>query len=1414
MLHTHTNRLRWPRLRPLAQSTLKLISNWPLLLIVALVGAAAWLSGPGVKLFRPAHAASTYYVRTDGSDTLCNGSVDIGPDDETMPAPNCAFATIGKAIQVAVNGDTIVVGIGVFTENLTLNEALNLRGANANISGCGSVEAETVIVPSNAAVRTLELQTGSAGATINGFNFSGGSRSIESTSGPLDNLSIINNRFVGFTGNAIVLNDPGTDITVRSNSVDGASKTGNGGLVELDTDTFDGFVFSANCVFNGATVGTGTGFFVNGNRNIKPSINRPPSFDHNSISGNLIGVNSGNRSFQSVSFSANLIFDNVLDGHLGGPKDSMFINNVFDNNGRTGIALTDLSVAPDSGARNNTVKQNLITRNGFTNNGEGVLFSPTQEPGTISTNKVNFNRIIGNRVGATYNGTETINVENNWWGCNYGPGAGGAGCSGTTNGLNGTGAANLDANPWLTLTLTAMPASLASGETSTLRAKLTINSDNVDTTVAFPGCYVPDETPVAFASGGLGTVAPPSAGTTNGVATSNYFAQVGGTDTVSATVDGQTVSTTIMIKCPTITGVVTGGTGESSVCGGQPVTVRVTISNTAEVPALPYTVTLNNNGGTLIGDGPDFDFTVNPTTTTTYMLASGQDANGCPITGSGSATVTVKPTPTCNLTGADAVTPGSTNTYNANANPPAGTTYSWEISGNGTISGLTTNPSVNVLAGAPGSYTLTVTVTNGSSGCSSICTKTVAVSGSPSISKSFGSAQIQLNGTTSLSFTIINPNPDVPLTGVAFNDALPGGLVVANPPNVVGACGGTVTATAGSSTISLMGGTVASNGSCTITVNVTGTSAGTKNNSVTINSSNGGQGNTATATLNVIAPPTIAKSFNPSTINIGGVSQLTLSFSNVANNVALSNLAVSDAFPMGMTVAATPGLVNTCGGTVTGATAGSGSISLSGGGLAAGPSNCQVQVNVTSSTPGAANNTTGNVTATGNGLNVTGSTASATLTANAVTSTPTVSIADPFGCTGSGDVLTITVVVTNTASVAQPITFTATLPSGLVGLPGTGTSTVGSAPTVNAASVSFGPATFAAGQSATVIYQVQVGDAASGATLCINTTSTFSGAAGPPVQACTTLNCPAVGPGSVFPATGEVSDQKAGSVLVYNLYSSSIAAPNAQNTRISITNTNPNLPIAVHLFFVDGATCSIADSLVCLTANQTASFLASDIDPGTTGYIVAVASDLVTGCPINFNFLIGDEYVKLSSGHAANLAAEGFAAIAGGLPACNGLSVTALLSFDGASYNRAPRVLAASNIPSRADNNDTLIVLNRLGGSLAAGASTLGSLFGILYDDAENPLSFTFTAGVCQFRSSLSSNFPRVAPRFEQFIPAGRSGWAKFYSQSDIALLGAQLNFNANAGTAANAFNQGHNLHKLTLTTAATLTIPIFPPNC
>src|SRR5262249_23116220 len=110
----------------------------------------------------------------------------------------------------------------------------------------------------------------------------------------------------------------------------------------------------------------------------------------------------------------------------------------------------------------------------------------------------------------------------------------------------------------------------------------------------------------------------------------------------------------------------------------------------------------------------------------------------------------------------------------------------------------------------------------------------------------------------------------------------------------------------------------------------------------------------------------------------------------------------------------------------------------------------------------------------------------------------------------------------------------------------------------------------------------------------------------------------AADPGVAYPATAEVSDQKAGSVLIYNFYNSGAASGNSQNSRINITNTNSASGAFVHLFFVDGSNCSVADSFICLTANQTASFLASDVDPGVRGYIVAVASDGSLGCPISF----------------------------------------------------------------------------------------------------------------------------------------------------------------------------------------------------
>lgn len=289
-----------------------------------------------------------------------------------------------------------------------------------------------------------------------------------------------------------------------------------------------------------------------------------------------------------------------------------------------------------------------------------------------------------------------------------------------------------------------------------------------------------------------------------------------------------------------------------------------------------------------------------------------------------------------------------------------------------------------------------------------------------------------------------------------------------------------------------------------------------------------------------------------------------------------------------------------------------------------------------------------------------------------------------------------------------------------------------------------------------------------------------------------------------------------GSILIYPVYTSDASNPNRENTRICLTNTNQKKPITVHLFFVDGTSCAVSDSFVCLTQNQTACFQTSDIDPGTMGYIVAVATD-DRGCPTNFNWLIGDEYVKFASGHYGNLQAESFPALKD--PACNPDSGIATLPLDGVTYRRPGRTLAASSILSRVDDNSTLVVIDRVGGNLATSAGTIGNLFGVLYDDAETPFSFSINSPNCQLKQVLTDSFPRTTPRFTQVIPAGRSGWMKFSARVDldnnanIGIIGAIFNFNPNATAVSGAFSGGRALHKLTLGQDV-FTIPVFPPGC
>ncbi|MFN6203720.1 MAG: hypothetical protein ACK496_14755 [Acidobacteriota bacterium] len=428
------------------------------------------------------------------------------------------------------------------------------------------------------------------------------------------------------------------------------------------------------------------------------------------------------------------------------------------------------------------------------------------------------------------------------------------------------------------------------------------------------------------------------------------------------------------------------------------------------------------------------------------------------------------------------------------------------------------------------------------------------------------------------------------------------------------------------------------------------------------------------------------------------------------------------------------------------------------------------------------------------------------------------SVITPTPTSGPGGLRTIPQVLRNTLSIGVTENYFASPPLGFTLIPGSCTSTIGdcviaSAPPSSQNQTGLARRALAEAQSnnqtltwsgvipgngtVTITYQIRVGTQTGGSRqVCL--TPTLGGA--PATPTCVMV-APLSGPGNVPLAAGV--QQKPGSVLIYNSYTSTVNTALSE-TQITLTNTNPVDTATVHLFFVDGATCTVADQIVTLTQSQTASFQASDVDPGVTGYLIAVAVDQ-NGCPTINNYLIGRSIVRFESGHHASLPASGVARLQIQGLSCSSDSVTATLAFNGVEYDELPRALAIHSLPSLATGNSPLLIVHRLGGNLTNGAERLGTLAGLLFDDSEVSRSFMLNGGECQVRGLLGNNFPRTVPRYTTVIPAGRTGWMKFWANGDEAITGAMIN------EAASGLSGGHNLHALTTTASATLTIPVIP---
>ena len=347
--------------------------------------------------------------------------------------------------------------------------------------------------------------------------------------------------------------------------------------------------------------------------------------------------------------------------------------------------------------------------------------------------------------------------------------------------------------------------------------------------------------------------------------------------------------------------------------------------------------------------------------------------------------------------------------------------------------------SANVVPATSGSFLNTTTpVTSTEAGAGNAAKDLLVVTAVPPrpvLSKLFGQSPILVGQTTPLTFTIKTGGAsDDP---ISFTDTLPAGLVVATPNGLsVSNCyggTGTISAVAGSNVVGLSDAALDPNSVCGFSVNVLATSTGSFLNTTSVLLGfNEAAGNTASDTLVVgpartPLPPSISKFFAQSNIPAGQTTRLNFVLTNPNSALALSGVGFSDTLPAGLLVSDPSGFSGTCGGTSS-AVAGSNLVSLSGASLDPNAS-CILSAFVVPATSGSFLNTTTPVTSSEAGA---GNAARDLLVVTAVPPRPVLSKLFGQSPIPVGQTTPLTFTIKTGGASDDPISFTDTLPAGLV----------------------------------------------------------------------------------------------------------------------------------------------------------------------------------------------------------------------------------------------------------------------------------------------------------------------------------------------------------------------------------------------
>jgi hypothetical protein len=312
----------------------------------------------------------------------------------------CYYATpVQNAVDDAAEGSLVSIGVGTFTEQVLIQKNLTLQGAGMGSTILQAPGGSLTVTPGTGvhavlSISSLDPSISSVLVHLYGFSVDGNGQGA------------LNDQFTGIH----YYSSGGTINQVQLGNINGAALPGDG---------------------------NGVGVLVNHpqNQNITTFVDMQSLVVEDSQQAGILLAEPGTSAVIESSMIRDSAAGSGIEVSFG--ASAMILNNTIAGNA-VGVRVTGNATNAQSPA-----PQTVVAGNNLLDNQTGVLVEvDTQRGYGDALAVVTINRLVGNQVGVVNaNVAESVNAENNWWGCN--DGAGMDGCD--------TILGTVDADPWLTL---------------------------------------------------------------------------------------------------------------------------------------------------------------------------------------------------------------------------------------------------------------------------------------------------------------------------------------------------------------------------------------------------------------------------------------------------------------------------------------------------------------------------------------------------------------------------------------------------------------------------------------------------------------------------------------------------------------------------------------------------------------------------------------------------------------------------------------------------------------------------------------------------------------------------------------------------------------------------------------------------